>query len=103
MEILRSIVELDSLCGPLFLAIGVFAGVHLGHHAVISTATTHARSANGTPLVVTFDPHPVNVLRPHHAPHLLTATQHKYALIRDLADEYLLPINCDKTLAAVSP
>ena len=43
MEILRSIIELESLRGPLFLAIGVFDGVHLGHQAVISTATSHAR------------------------------------------------------------
>jgi riboflavin kinase/FMN adenylyltransferase len=103
MEILRSIVGLESLRGPLFLAIGVFDGVHLGHQAVISTATSHARSADGTPLVVTFDPHPVKVLRPHHAPHLLTATQHKIALIRDLGVEHLLVINFDKQFAATSP
>jgi riboflavin kinase / FMN adenylyltransferase len=103
MEILRSIIELESLRGPLFLAIGVFDGVHLGHQAVISTATSHARSADGTPLVVTFDPHPVKVLRPHHAPHLLTATQHKIALIRDLGVEHLLVINFDKIFAAISP
>lgn len=103
MEILHSIVELDSLRGPLFLAIGVFDGVHLGHQAVISTATSHAHSADGTPLVVTFDPHPVKVLRPHHAPHLLTATQHKIALIRDLGVEHLLVINFDKKFAAISP
>ena len=103
MEILHSIVELDSLHGPLFLAIGVFDGVHLGHQAVISTATSHAHSADGTPLVVTFDPHPVKVLRPHHAPHLLTATQHKIALIRDLGVEHLLVINFDKKFAATSP
>ena len=103
MEILRSIIELESLRGPLFLAIGVFDGVHLGHQAVISTVTSHARSADGTPLVVTFDPHPVKVLRPHHAPHLLTATQHKIALIRDLGVEHLLVINFDKKFAATSP
>jgi riboflavin kinase/FMN adenylyltransferase len=103
MEILRSIIELESLRGPLFLAIGVFDGVHLGHQAVISTATNHARSADGTPLVVTFDPHPVKVLRPYHAPHLLTATQHKIALIRDLGVEHLLVINFDKKFAATSP
>src|SRR5438445_150602 len=103
MEILRSIIELESLRGPLFLAIGVFDGVHLGHQAVISTVTSHARSAGGTPLVVTFDPHPVKVLRPRHAPHLLTATQHKIALIRDLGVEHLLVINFDKKFAATSP
>ena len=103
MEVLRSIVDLESLRGPLFLAIGVFDGVHLGHQAVISTATRHAGSADGAPLVVTFDPHPVKVLRPHNAPHLLTATQHKIALIRDLGVEHLLVINFDKKFAATSP
>jgi riboflavin kinase/FMN adenylyltransferase len=103
MEVLRSIVDLESLRGPLFLAIGVFDGVHLGHQAVISTATSHARSADGAPLVVTFDPHPVKVLRPHNAPHLLTATQHKIALIRDLGVEHLLVINFDKKFAATPP
>ena len=58
MQILRSIPELSQLPGPLFLAIGVFDGVHLGHQAVISTSAEHARAVNGTPVVVTFDPHP---------------------------------------------
>ena len=74
MQILRSIPELSQLPGPLFLAIGVFDGVHLGHQAVISTSAEHARTANGTPVVVTFDPHPEKILRPDKAPHLLTAT-----------------------------
>ncbi len=103
MEILRSIAELESLRGPLFLAIGVFDGVHLGHQAVISAATSHAHATEGTPVVMTFDPHPLKVLRPQHAPHLLTATQHKIALIRDLGVEHLLVINFDKKFAATSP
>ena len=100
METLRSISELSKLSGPLFLAIGVFDGVHRGHQAVISTSAQHARSANGTPVVVTFDPHPIKVLRPRQAPHLLTATQHKIRLIRDLGVQHLLIINFDKAFAA---
>src|SRR6202045_5003973 len=84
MEILRLISQLNQLRGPLFLAIGVFDGVHRGHQAVISTSASHAQSVNGTPVVVTFDPHPAKVLRPKSAPHLLTATQHKISLIRNL-------------------
>jgi riboflavin kinase/FMN adenylyltransferase len=103
METLRAIPELSRLRGPLFLAIGVFDGVHLGHKAVISTSAEHARAANGTPVVVTFDPHPEKVLRPAAAPHLLTATQHKIALIRDLGVEHLLVINFDKQFAATEP
>jgi riboflavin kinase/FMN adenylyltransferase len=103
MEILRSISELDQLRGPLFLAIGVFDGVHLGHQAVISTSTRHAHSADGTPVVVTFDPHPAKVLRPSDAPHLLTSTHHKIALIRSLGVGHLLVIKFDKNFAETSP
>jgi riboflavin kinase/FMN adenylyltransferase len=103
MEILHSIPELSRLPGPLFLAIGVFDGVHLGHQAVISTSAEHARAAKGTPVVVTFDPHPEKVLRPERAPHLLSATQHKVGLIRNLGVSHLLIINFDKQLAATQP
>src|SRR5213596_3677034 len=103
METLRSIPELSELRGPVFLAIGVFDGVHLGHQAVISTSAEHARAANGTPVVVTFDPHPEKVLRPKAAPHLLTATPHKIALIRDLGVGHLLIITFDKQFAATEP
>ena len=103
MKTLHSISQLTHLHGSIFLAIGVFDGVHLGHQAVISTSTSHARSADGTPVVITFDPHPLKVLRPRNAPHLLTATQHKIALIRDLGVEHLLVINFDKKFAATPP
>jgi len=103
MEILRSVAELEGLHGPLFLAIGVFDGVHLGHQAVISTSASHAQSVNGTAVVVTFDPHPAKVLRPKRAPHLLTATQHKIALIRNLGVAHLLVINFDRKFSATPP
>ena len=103
MKTLSSILELSHLPGPLFLAIGVFDGVHRGHQAVISTSTRHAHSADGTPVVVTFDPHPARILRPEQAPHLLTATQHKIALIRALGVGHLLIVKFDKNFAATSP
>ena len=103
MEILRSIPELERLRGSLFLAIGVFDGVHRGHQAVISTSADHAAASNGTPVVVTFDPHPEKVLRPQAAPHLLSATEHKIALIRALGVEHLLIITFDKQFAATEP
>jgi riboflavin kinase / FMN adenylyltransferase len=103
MQILRSIPELSRLSRPLFLAIGVFDGVHRGHQAVISTSAEHAHLANGTPVVVTFNPHPMKVLRPMEAPHLLTATQHKIKLIRALGVQHLLVIKFDTTFAATTP
>jgi riboflavin kinase/FMN adenylyltransferase len=54
-------------------------------------------------VVVTFDPHPEKVLRPDHAPHLLTATEHKIALVRELGVGHLLIIHFDKQFAATEP
>lgn len=103
MHILRSIPELSRLRGPLFLAIGVFDGVHLGHQAVIGTSARNAQEHGGTPVVVTFDPHPAKVLRPDAAPHLLTATTHKIALIRSLGVAHLLVIQFDHEFADTAP
>jgi riboflavin kinase / FMN adenylyltransferase len=103
MRILRSIPELAEVPGPVFLAIGVFDGVHRGHQAVISTAARHAKEAGGTAVVVTFDPHPAKFLRPEKSPRLLTATEHKIALIRALGVSHLLVLKFDRELASTSP
>lgn len=103
MEILNSIAELARLEGPIFLAIGVFDGVHRGHQAVISTSARHAHSADGTPVVLTFDPHPMKILRPAQAPHLITSTPHKIELIRKLGVAHLLIVHFDSDFAATSP
>lgn len=103
MRVLRSIPELAEIPGPIFLAIGVFDGVHRGHQAVISTAARHAAEAGGTAVVVTFDPHPAKILRPQKSPRLLTATQHKIALIRALGVSHLLVLRFDRQLASTPP
>src|SRR3982750_376696 len=103
MKILHSIADLGSLRGPLFLAIGVFRGVHRGPQAVISTSARHAHAADGTAVVVTFDPHPAKVLRPDDAPHLLTAREHKINLIRALGVAHLLVIEFSRDFAATAP
>ena len=100
---LRSIADLSRLPGPLFLAIGVFDGVHLGHQAVLRRALDDARKAGGTAVAVTFDPHPIRVLRPELAPRLLTSTPHKLQMIRNLGVAHLLLIPFDHAFAATEP
>jgi riboflavin kinase / FMN adenylyltransferase len=91
MKVLRIIDELSVLPGSTHLAIGVFDGLHLGHQAVIGRALESSRQTGGNAVVVTFDPHPVRVLRPEKAPRLLTSTPHKLKLIeKQGADAVLL-------------
>ena len=101
--LLRAIPDLATLPGPAYLAIGVFDGVHLGHRAVLLRALADARAGGGNAIAVTFDPHPVKILRPSAAPRLLTATDHKLRLIRSLGIESVLVIPFTPAFAATPP
>jgi riboflavin kinase / FMN adenylyltransferase len=77
---------------PRSVAIGTFDGVHLGHREVIGDSDT----------VLTFDPHPMSVIRPEAAPKLLTAFPLKRELIAELGVEELVVIPFDAEFAARS-
>lgn len=102
-SVLHSIAGLSAIPGPLYLAIGVFDGLHLGHRAVLRRALDDARASGGTAVAVTFDPHPVRVLRPGNGPRLLTSTPHKLQLIRALGVTHVLVIAFDRAFAETSP
>jgi len=103
MRVLHSIEQLSEVPGPLSVAIGVFDGVHLGHQALIRRAMMEAAKAGGSAVVLTFDPHPMRILRPESAPRLLTSTPHKEQLIAALGCPNLLPVKFDADFAAQAP
>ena len=103
MHFLHAIPELTTVPGPVFLAIGVFDGVHLGHQAVIRRALQDAQAARGSAVVVTFKPHPLCVTRPDQAPRLLTAARHKAHLIESLGVSHLLTVPFTPQFAALPP
>jgi riboflavin kinase / FMN adenylyltransferase len=78
--------------GPRTVAIGTFDGVHLGHREVI----------RGSDTVLTFDPHPVAVIRPESTPKLITPFPVKRDLIAGLGVEELVVIPFDREFAARS-
>ncbi len=103
LEIYRSPDALAAL-GPAYLAVGVFDGVHLGHRAVIGRAVDDARrEPSAAAVVVTFDPHPLRVLRPEAAPRLLTSTRHKFHFFAQLGATHCLALPFDETFATTSP
>jgi riboflavin kinase / FMN adenylyltransferase len=103
MKVLRAIDELSSLSGSTHLAIGVFDGLHVGHQAVIGRALESSRQSSGHAVVVTFDPHPVRVLRPEKAPRLLTSTRHKVRLIDKLGVDAVLLLEFTLEFSKTSP
>ncbi|MBL9132302.1 MAG: bifunctional riboflavin kinase/FAD synthetase [Verrucomicrobiaceae bacterium] len=100
MQVLHSIEELSHLPGPLALAIGVFDGVHLGHQEVIRAACEHAAQHQGSAVVVTFDPHPLRVLRPESAPKLLCGARHQRRILDAMGLRHLLVCPFTKETAA---
>lgn len=63
------------------LSIGNFDGVHRGHQAVLRLLVERAATLGTAAAVMTFDPHPVAVLRPERAPRLLTTLDQRLELI----------------------
>jgi riboflavin kinase/FMN adenylyltransferase len=63
------------------VTIGFFDGVHAGHRKIIGRAVERARALDVPSLVLTFDPHPAEVLRPGSHPALLTTLQFKAELL----------------------
>jgi riboflavin kinase/FMN adenylyltransferase len=70
--------------GPSAVTIGVFDGVHRGHRAVVDRMVAEAQPAGLTPVVVTFDPHPMEVVRPGAHPELLSTLDHRLDLLAEL-------------------
>ena len=78
---------------PRRIAVGEFDGVHLGHREVIK----------GSDTVLTFEPHPLRVIRPEAAPKLLTSLEVKAELIEQLGVQELVVIPFDEGFAQQSP
>jgi riboflavin kinase / FMN adenylyltransferase len=74
---------------PRKVAVGEFDGVHLGHREVI----------RGSDTVLTFEPHPLQVIRPEAAPKLLTSLDRKVELLEGLGVEELVLIEFDRAFA----
>jgi riboflavin kinase / FMN adenylyltransferase len=102
MTSLSSIPQLSSLPGPVALAIGVFDGVHLGHQEVIRDALDFSEKHGGSAVVMTFDPHPMKVLRPEAAPRLLCSTRHKLRILEQLGVPHTLVVPFDEEMAKTS-
>src|SRR3954454_21876147 len=104
VQIWRSLDEVPGELGRTVVTVGNFDGVHLGHQHVVRRARQVARELGDLPVVaVTFDPHPVAVLRPEQAPATLTTLETKAALLGEVGADALLVVPFDREVAAWTP
>jgi riboflavin kinase / FMN adenylyltransferase len=81
MEVVHDLASLSSLRGPVYLAIGIFDGVHRGHQALIEEAQADAKKSGGTAVVMTFEPHPMMFFQRSEPPLRLSNPRHKELLL----------------------
>lgn len=103
MVMWRALDEVPAGLGPTVAVIGNFDGVHLGHRHVVRRAREIADAEGLRVVVVTFDPHPIAVLRPEHAPQQLTDIDQRARLLADAGADDVLVIPFDRDVAAWSP
>jgi riboflavin kinase/FMN adenylyltransferase len=81
VEVLRDPLGNDEPPRGAVLSIGNFDGIHLGHQAVLTHVVDRAHSLGAPALAMTFDPHPIKLLRPADAPRLVTTLEQRLRLI----------------------
>src|SRR5438067_2529407 len=93
----RGIENTPSGWGRSAVTIGVFDGVHRGHQQIIGRTVERARALGDVSVVVTFDPHPAEVVRPGSHPAVLTSAARRSELIAGLGVDGLcvLPFTLD--------
>lgn len=89
--------------GPTVLTMGNFDGVHRGHQALLERVCGLAGERDATPVAVTFDPHPIAVLRPDEAPEALAGLEARMSRLADAGVAATLVLEFTTELAAMTP
>jgi riboflavin kinase/FMN adenylyltransferase len=85
------------------VTVGTFDGVHLGHRDVLSRLVARAGETGRRSVLVTFDPHPMEIVHPAAAPLLLTTGEEKLELLAESGIDYLIVVPFTTHLSRHSP
>jgi len=88
---------------PTVVSIGVFDGVHRGHQALMRTVIEKATELNATPVVVTFNRHPLAVIAPGSEPPLITTLGQRARVMGEVGIKALVVLEFDDTMRHMSP
>lgn len=103
MRIFNKLEVIPSDFGPTVLSVGNFDGVHRGHQYVLNRMSKRARELDARSMVLTFDPHPVRILRPREAPPLITPIGQKLKLLEKTGLDAVLVLPFSRDLSMMPP
>jgi riboflavin kinase/FMN adenylyltransferase len=102
MKLYRSLDEITAKPVRPFVTIGNFDGVHLGHQILFSEVVSKAYRHRGTSVAITFDPHPLQVVRPEIGIKLISTSEQKAELIQMADIDILIVLPFTQELAATT-
>lgn len=102
MQIIRNIDEISAPFKNGVITIGNFDGVHIGHQALFYEVIERAHMIDGTSIAMTFEPHPLRVLKKNHTPPLITLLEQKVELIERSGVDVLICVPFTLEFAAVT-
>jgi riboflavin kinase / FMN adenylyltransferase len=85
------------------VTVGTFDGVHRGHWKVLEEICQRAEQTGRRSVLLTFDPHPLRIVRPEHAPRLLTTPVEKKEILAESGIDYAVFVPFTPVLQAYSP
>src|SRR5581483_11619586 len=103
MKIFHRLDDIPPGFGPSVVSVGNFDGVHRAHTRVLREVVARAKEQNGISVAVTFEPHPMRILRPDSAPKLLTPTPEKLRLLKATGIDAIVVVPFTRDLSLISP
>ncbi|PJI94400.1 bifunctional riboflavin kinase/FAD synthetase [Luteimicrobium subarcticum] len=103
MQVWTGLDQVPASFGPTVVTIGNFDGVHRGHAEVCRAIAARAREDGAHAVAVTFDPHPLAVHRPEHAPELITGVRDRLDLLAEAGLDAVLLVRYTLDFAAQTP
>jgi len=103
MQVFRQIEDVPADFGPTLVSVGNFDGVHRAHAHVLRHIVRRARELGIKAVAVTFDPHPVRILRPDSGLKLLTPTPEKLHLLEATGLDAVLLLPFARDLSLMTP
>jgi riboflavin kinase/FMN adenylyltransferase len=103
MLIFHKLEDIPAGFGPTLVSVGNFDGVHRAHAHVLREIVARARASGAKAVAVTFEPHPVRILRPESGLKLLTPTTEKLRLLESTGIDAVLLLPFGRDLSLMTP
>jgi riboflavin kinase/FMN adenylyltransferase len=103
MQIFHTLEEIPADFGPTVVSVGNFDGMHHAHRNMLAAISRHAKNRGMKAVAVTFEPHPVRILRPDAGLKLLTPTPEKLRLLATTEIDAVLLLPFTRDLSLLTP